>query len=107
MSDKYVLFGRVPIKVGDVFEWARWFDANKRRVGRTEICDHTVSTVFLGIDHNFTSEGPPILFETAVFGPDDEVIDMLRCATYEQAEAQHEQVVAEWREKLESNDGAA
>jgi len=31
-----------------------------------------VSTVFLGIDHNWSDQGPPILWETMVFGgPDD------------------------------------
>lgn len=27
-----------------------------------------VSTIFLGIDHSFDSAGPPLLFETMVFG---------------------------------------
>ena len=27
-----------------------------------------ISTVFLGIDHNFNLEGPPLLFETMIFG---------------------------------------
>lgn len=32
----------------------------------------TVSTVFLGINHQF-QDGPPILWETLVFGPKDEL----------------------------------
>jgi hypothetical protein len=27
-----------------------------------------VSTVFLGLDHNFLRTGPPVLFETMIFG---------------------------------------
>lgn len=27
-----------------------------------------VSTVFLGIDHNFSKHGPPVLWETMTFG---------------------------------------
>jgi hypothetical protein len=45
-----------------------------------------VSTVFLGIDHAW--EGPPLLFETMVFGgPLDE--EMERYSTWEEAERGH------------------
>jgi hypothetical protein len=39
-----------------------------RRVALTQLPGASVSTVFLEIDHNFSPEGPPILFETMVFG---------------------------------------
>lgn len=38
-----------------------------RRVARDECCGYLVSTVFLGIDHGLGA-GPPVLFETMVFG---------------------------------------
>lgn len=41
-------------------------DVDKRRVGWTEIGSIIVSTVFLGLDHNYTGKGPPILFETMI-----------------------------------------
>lgn len=53
-----------------------------------------ISTVFLGIDHNFGGrEGdPPIVFETLVFGgPLDDW--MRRYATWAEAEAGHEETV--------------
>jgi hypothetical protein len=42
---------------------------------RTFVCQTThndveVSTVFLGLDHNFSGAGPPVLYETMVFGGD-------------------------------------
>lgn len=61
-----------PIPAFDVLTWARWFEKNDRRVARTEIGPYTVSTVFLGLDHNLR-DGPPILWETMVFGPKGDV----------------------------------
>lgn len=63
-----------PVAEPDVLKWGRWFEeiAN-RRVAEDQIGDVRVSTVFLGIDHNFSGEGLPMLWETMVFsGPLDE-----------------------------------
>lgn len=49
----------------DAAEFERTF--TDRHVGNDTIGDVEVSTVFLGIDHSFGS-GPPLLFETMVFG---------------------------------------
>ena len=51
-----------------------------------------VSTVFLGLDHQFGRGGPPMLFETMIFG-DPLDGEMLRCSTWEQAETQHAAMV--------------
>jgi hypothetical protein len=50
--------------------WAKWFEDNDNRVvGYTQITSETsVSTVFIGIDHGFIGDGPPLLFETIIFG---------------------------------------
>lgn len=40
---------------------------SNRRVARTKLGPSLISTVFLGVDHNF-GKGPPILWETMVFG---------------------------------------
>lgn len=46
-----------------------------------------VSTVFLGIDHNVFG-GPPLLFETMIFGGvHDET--QLRCSKWDEAEEMH------------------
>lgn len=47
-----------------------------------------VSTVFLGLDHRFGGEGPPILFETMIFGGKLDQYQE-RCCTYAQAIEMH------------------
>lgn len=51
-----------------------------------------VSTVFLSVDHQW-GEGPPVLFETMIFGgPHADWTD--RYSTWDEAVAGHERVVA-------------
>lgn len=71
--------------------FAKWFEANDRQVAFDEIGGVRLSTVFLGLDHNFCPEGPPLLFETMTFGGGWEVCE--RYATWDEAEAGH----ARWR----------
>jgi hypothetical protein len=73
--------------------WTLWYEHANRIVKQERIGELEVSTVFLGLDHRFLGEGPPILWETRVFGSEEEMID--RCAgNREQAEAMHERMVA-------------
>ena len=64
---KYILKGKEPEPVHDVLAWGRWFETADRRVALDRIGETDISTVFLGLDHQFGS-GPPLLFETLVFG---------------------------------------
>lgn len=66
-----------------------WLISNDRKIQYDEITDDvSVSTVFLGIDHNHSGKGPPVLFETLVFGgPLDGNMD--RYCTYSDAENGH------------------
>lgn len=62
-----------PVPEPDVRKWAAWFEENDRTVVLDVIGEATISTVFLGIDHNHLSflwpeRGPPILWETVIFG---------------------------------------
>lgn len=71
-------------------------DREYKIVARTELEDgRFVSTVWLGIDHRFSSDGPPIIFETMVFPGDGSWIeeDMERYVTLEQAQRGHEAMV--------------
>lgn len=69
-----------------------------RRVARDEIGEATVSTVFLTLDHNF-GDGPPVLFETLVFGgPLDQ--EMRRYCTWDEAVSGHARMVARVREAM-------
>ena len=97
---KYILEGHKPVPCEDVLEWGRWMeDARKtdnRRVARTEIGKVEISTVFLGLDHNFSDTGEPVLFETMILRGKDfhgEWDYQERCSTWEQAEAMHEKAV--------------
>lgn len=59
------------VGVNDVRLWAAFFeDDTKRRVATDTFEDGTivVSTVFLGLDHSFDPDAPPVLFETMIFG---------------------------------------
>ena len=66
MSGYYVLDGKIARKA-DFTEWARWYEKAKKRVDFTMVGDVSVSTVFLGFVHQY-GEGPPLIFETLVFG---------------------------------------
>jgi len=60
----------------DLEQWGRWFERASK--DRTRIVaqdrderggvDVLVSTVFLGLDHNFEAVGPPVLWETMILG---------------------------------------
>jgi hypothetical protein len=96
-----------PVAV-DFIEWARWFegDPDRRRVRLSAaIPGVMVSTVFLGIDHRFSGEGPPIIFETMAFGLDDSAVEragMRRYASWYEAVIGHEEIVddlKDWHER--------
>lgn len=90
MSGLYILDGHKAVPA-DLMTWARWLEKGDRIVAKTEIAHVSVSTVFLGLNHNFGG-GPPLLFETMVFGgPLDQ--EMERYVTWEQAEAGHAAMV--------------
>jgi len=81
-----------PIEVEDVIEWARWFESANRHLARDVIGDVLVSTIFLGIDHNLVGAGPPLLWETMIFGgPHDQYQE--RYSSRASALAGHRQAV--------------
>lgn len=91
MSDKFILDGKRPVPCDNLLKWAMWFESSERHVARDATGNGDVSTIFLGIDHQF-DQGPPLLFETLVFGGTRDGY-MERCATWEEAEVQHARVV--------------
>lgn len=91
MNGLFILDGRIPKEIEDVHEWATWYETAKRHVADERILGCRVSTIFLGIDHQYGA-GPPLVFETMIFGgPLDQEQD--RCSTWEQAEAMHKSMV--------------
>jgi hypothetical protein len=74
----------------DLDTWVRFFEKSDRFIVNDMINDRYVSTVFLGIDHNYFG-GTPILFETMIFdkGSDFDCWCQRSC-TYEEALLTHE-----------------
>lgn len=92
MSDppltRYILDGHTPVKCPDLKEWAEWYETADRQVSMTGNDNIWVSTIFLGLNHRFISEGPPILFETIIFGGEHDNKGC-RSETWEEAELIH------------------
>ena len=64
-NQHYILKGKELVPV-EMMAWAQWFGTTNRHIGLDTINGKKISTVFLGLDHNF-GEGPPLVFETMVF----------------------------------------
>ncbi|ARK56271.1 hypothetical protein [Burkholderia pseudomallei] len=93
----YVLDGKEPRHARSVMEWGTWFATADRCVAATQIDDIVVSTVFIGIDHEFSPHGTryhgaPMLFETAIFAA-SEVVRVLRYPTWDEAAKGHAFIV--------------
>jgi hypothetical protein len=103
-SGKYILKGKRVIPVDDLYVWGEWMEKRtERRVAKTTLSDGKwVSTVFLGLDHNFTRKGRPLLFETMVFPKrgDNNELDMDRYSTWSQAEKGHKKMVDKWEKEV-------
>lgn len=95
-----------PEPVADVTTWGRWFEeasrdrAAGRRVARTDVDGVEVSTVFLGVNHDFGLAGVPMLFETIIFGgPWDQY--QWRYTLRSEAQHGHDAIVAALRAGVE------
>lgn len=99
-----------PILADSTLHWGEWYQnaGERRRVGRDVVGQYEVSTVFLGLDHNWSERGWPVLFETMVFrlgedgdrdrnASDDDELDgrMERYRTWSEAEAGHARMIDE------------
>ena len=97
MSGRYRLEGKQPVPADDAQEWAEYFERGNRRVRLTKIGKFEVSTVFLGLDHNFSGRGEPILFETMTFTAEDgaeaDNDQDGRASTWSEAEDMHQRAV--------------
>jgi hypothetical protein len=81
-------------------EWATAFeDFEAKRVAKTTVGDAEVSTVWLGLDHQF-GDGPPLIFETMIFGGEHDQ-DGWRYSTEDEAAAGHARVVQALQEGRE------
>jgi len=80
-------------------EWAALFeDFESRVIGKSETAAGCqVSTVWLGMNHNY-GEGPPLIFETLAYCDHISTNEIERYTTWEEAEAGHKR----WVEFLEN-----
>ena len=75
------------IPATDVRAWAAAFEWSERDVRRTFYDEVMISTVFLGLNHRF-GDGPPLVFETMIFGgPANEY--QMRYSTWDEAVEGH------------------
>ena len=98
----YTLVDREPVKLETLKAWVEEVARRDRiaaetgvdpwRVGLAEIGEVEISTVFLGLDQNHLRRGPPVLFETMIFGGRLDHFQN-RCATWAEAEAMHAEAV--------------
>ena len=60
--------------ISEVLQWAMYFEHDKREVRQSFTpYGERLSTVFLGLDHNW-GNGLPLIFETMLFAPDPQKI---------------------------------
>ena len=102
--------------------WDRWYKLNpdksispvspdgsdmtrgeEKRVAKTTVGKKVVSTVFLGLDHNWTPGNEPLVFETMVFPEEGDYGEELceRYHTYQEARSGHAKIVKELRKELD------
>lgn len=85
-------------------EWGIFFEnLENRLVNWTQVTSQiTVSTVFLGVDYRYFGKGPPLLFETLIFGggPLDQMC--WRYLSWDDAEAGHQAAIRKARANLHS-----
>ncbi len=77
----------------DVFDWGRLFeDPEYKRVASDTFDYEThVSTVWLWLDHNLSSDWPPVIFETMIFSKHNELDEFTaRYSTIDEAKKWHE-----------------
>jgi hypothetical protein len=108
MTNKHYILEDGKVVPVDLLTWAKWVEKSYNRIVKQEtVGRYWVSTVFLGLDHNFDPTGAPILWETMAFVKRGSKMDMGgeymdRCSgKIEQAEAMHQKMVERCRKEQE------
>ena len=78
-------------KTGEITQAGGFIQGATRFHMETQVREYRISTVFLCLDHSFSTSGPPILFETLIFGPENSQYDqeMERYCTLKEAKNGH------------------
>jgi len=72
----------------DLTKWAQGFETTLRNIKQEYVGTIYISTVFLGLNHNYSENGPPLVFETMVFGGKYDQVQY-RTSTYAEALRAH------------------
>lgn len=95
----------------DMMTWAKLHaDRDYVAVAQHWVRGWMVSTVWLGINHRFFGDGPPVIFETMIFAPGDEDPRISATAQFDEyreryatetaAQAGHDRALSVMRERL-------
>lgn len=78
-------------------EWTQAVE-QPRHIAKTTLKSTWVSTVWLGLDHRFGGDGPPLIFETMVFHRGSMLgLDVRRYATEAEALEGHAALCKVWK----------
>jgi hypothetical protein len=109
LSEDHELYYDRQSKPIDLLQWSELFkDKDYRVVSQQYLSPNLlVSTVWLGLNHNFR-DGEPEVFETMIFGKTDkdgfrEDLEMERYATEAEAIAGHRKYMAKYTQYLKDN----
>lgn len=97
-KDNFILDENNNAIPANLMEWGEFFNNTKRRIVNCEkINGMLISTIFVGIDHNFywdDEEYKPHIFETMVFKEGSYLENYCeRCSTWQEAEECHKKAV--------------
>lgn len=104
MMDRYFDKDGSPLTA---LEWSKKLESIEyKRIAATDLPNgKLVSTVWLGLNHNFI-DGPPLIFETMVFPAKGEAdkrdwgeLDCEHYSTLAEAEAGHKAMVTKWSQE--------
>jgi hypothetical protein len=87
-------------KLISMMEWAKLQnDKDYSIIEQEYVGIYWVSTVYLGLDHNFYGGRQPLIFETMVFRGRESDFDMERYSTESQAVEGHRRMVNKWAKR--------
>lgn len=94
MSSHYILDDEHNPVAAGLLEWAEYFEnPHNRRVREDFVGSTRISTIFLGLNHQWLPNKPPLIFETMVFGGQIDC-QQTRYSTWNEAVAGHQAIVA-------------
>jgi len=101
---KYLLVNKKVVHEPGLMKWAHAMEKSERVIKQERLKGFYISTIFLGINHNY-GEGKPLLFETMVFSENKKTVDdvmdgrTMRYTNYIEAEQGHQEIVNQIKEK--------